>query len=270
MSDEPAPRLGILEEMTLDEVEAFDPEIVVIPLGSTEPHGPHLPYCQDALAVQHNAEGGTVLANERGVRALCYPTLPIGLNVNFAWPFALSMRVPTYIQMLTDLCEQIEKTGVRRILLVNGHGGNTSAIHAFLRQWAHRGVAGTPGAGNHAFACCLSGGSTKARELITYPSNHAGEGETLRMMALRPELVRMDKLDNFPFGKPALDVLENPALHWVRPWHLHVPQAAGGETRHVTQEKAERLDPLGGDWIAEVICDLCSVPWSGSYPYEKE
>ena len=47
--------------------------------------------------------------------------------------------------MLLDLCEQIEAQGVRRILLLNGHGGNTSALHAFQRQWAHRGIAGRPG-----------------------------------------------------------------------------------------------------------------------------
>ena len=268
MPDTAAPRMGILDEMTLPEVQAFDPEIVLIPLGSTEPHGPHLPYCQDALAVRTSCEDGTVLANERGVRALCYPALPIGLNVNFGWPFALSLKVPTYMAMLMDLCEQIEAEGVRRILLVNGHGGNTSAVHAFLRQWAHRGVAGTPGAEGHAFVCCLSGGSSKARELITYPSNHAGEGETLRMMAMRPELVRTDKLDNFPFEKPALDILDNPALHWVRPWHLHVPRAAGGETRHVTQENAEKLNQFVGEWVADVICELCSVPWSDRHPYE--
>ena len=58
MSDEAKPRMGILDEMTLPEVEAFEPEIVVIPLGSTEPHGPHLPYCCDALAVQTNASAG--------------------------------------------------------------------------------------------------------------------------------------------------------------------------------------------------------------------
>lgn len=261
------PRMGILEEMTLPEVEAFDPEIVVIPCGSTEPHGPHLPYCPDTACLRDIAEQGTVLANERGTRALCYPTLPVGLNVNFGWPFALSMKVPTYIQMLMDLCEQIEAQGVRRILLVNGHGGNTAAIQAFQRQWAHRGCGGMPGAEDHAFVCSLLRRSPKSDQVIEHPSNHAGEAETLEMMAVRPELVRMDKLDDFPFGEPAIDVLESPRLYWVRPWHLHVPQGAGGEAREVTAEKAERLHRLNAEWVADVICELCSLPWSDRYPY---
>jgi creatinine amidohydrolase len=268
MTDVPTPRMGILDEMTLPEVEAFDPEIVIIPLGSTEPHGPHLPYCTDALRAKTSGEDGTVLANERGVRALCYPMQPIGMNVNFGWPFALGFKVSTYMAMLMDLCEQIEAWGVRRILLLNAHGGNTSVIDAFLRDWAYRGLAGRPGAEDHAFVCCVSGGSPKARELITYPSNHAGEGETLSMMAMRPELVRMDKLEKFPFGKPALELFDTPLLHWVRPWHLHVPRAAGGETRTVTKENAEKLNQVIGEWFADVICELCSIPWSNHYPYE--
>jgi len=268
MPDSPKRRLGILDEMTLPEVQAFDPEIVVIPCGSTEPHGPHLPYCPDTACLRDVAEGGTVLANGRGVRALCYPTLPVGLNVNFGWPFALSMKVPTYIAMLMDLCEQIEKQGVRRILLVNGHGGNTAALHAFQRQWAHRGVGGMPGAEDHAFVCSVLRRSPKAGEVVTHRSDHAGEAETLEMMAIRPELVRMHQLKEFVHQDPAIEILDHPSVHWVKPWHLHLPSAAGGETRTVNMDNAKKLRVLNSEWVAGVICDLCSIPWSGRYPYE--
>ena len=268
MNERPQPRPGILEEMTLPEVEAFEPEIVVIPVGSTEPHGPHLPYGTDSIAARAAAEQGTVLANDRGTPALCYPALAIGLNVNFGWPFALSMKVPTFIQLLTDLCEEIESWGVRRILLVNGHGGNTAAIQAFLRSWAHRGCAGMPGAEDHAFVCSVSRRSPRNTEIIRHPSNHGGEAETLEVLAVRPELVRTEKFDDFPIGVPAIEVLDNPRLHWVRPWHLHVPRSAGGETRDIRPEDADKLQTLNAEWIADVICDLCSLPWSARYPYE--
>lgn len=268
MADGRTPRMGILEEMTLPEVEAFDPEIVVIPLGSTEPHGPHLPYCEDALKAQSVSEDGTVLANERGVRALCYPVLPIGLNVNFGWPFALSFKVPTYMAMLMDLCEQIEKQGVRRILLVNGHGGNTAALHAFQRQWAHRGCGGMPGAEDHAFVCSVLRRSPRADEVVTHPSDHAGEAEVLEMMAIRPELVQMDKLKEFIHQDPAIEILDHPRLHWVKPWHMYLPECARGETRTVNMDNAKKLQALNNEWIADVICDLCSLPWSDRYPYK--
>ena len=74
------PRMGILEEMTMDEVRGFNTEVVVVPVGSTEPHGPHLPYGSDTIEAKSFAENGTMIANSRGARALCYPVLPISIS----------------------------------------------------------------------------------------------------------------------------------------------------------------------------------------------
>jgi creatinine amidohydrolase len=267
MSDQAKPRHGILEEMTLPEVEAFDPEIVVIPVGSTEPHGPHLAYGCDKFLTGHISEAGVLLAIRRGTRALCYPTLPIGLNVNFAWPFALSFQVPTFMAMLTDLCTQIEAWGVRRILLVNGHGGNTAAIQAFQRQWAQRGVAGMPGAEHHAFVCSITSRAPDADSLIQHWSDHAGEAEVMELMAARPELVRHEQLKEFVHSEPEVGILKSPKVHWVKPWRLYLPEGARGETRTATREQAAKLHAMNAQWVADVICDLCSVPWSDRYPY---
>ena len=133
--DTKQPRIGILEEMTIEDVRQFNPEVVVVPVGSTEPHGPHLPYCTDTIEARSFAETATMIANSRGARVLCYPTLPISLDVNFSgYPFALSMRVKTFMCVLRDICEQIERHGVRKIVIANVHGGNCSAVEALLRE----------------------------------------------------------------------------------------------------------------------------------------
>lgn len=75
--------------MTIEDVRAFKPEVVVWAIGSTEPHGPVLPYGTDYFQCDAAIRCGTILANQRGARALMYPTLPIGNNANFqAFPFA--------------------------------------------------------------------------------------------------------------------------------------------------------------------------------------
>ena len=87
---------GILADMTLDEVRAFAPEAVVLGVGSTEPHGPVLPYGTDFFYCDELCRRAVVRANEQGGRVLMYPTLPIGNNVNFkAWPFACRIGVRT-------------------------------------------------------------------------------------------------------------------------------------------------------------------------------
>lgn len=264
------PRMGILEEMTIEEVREFNLEVVVVPVGSTEPHGPHLPYCTDTRHTCTTCEAATMLANSRDVRVLCYPTLPISLNVNFSgFPFALSLRVRTFMDMLKDICEQIERQGVRKIVIVNGHGGNTDAIGAFLRDWAYRGVAGTDGAENRAFVCAANWPFPKASEIVEHPSDHAGENEVLEIMTDRPDLVRKDKLDEFKSQHHVVKSLDNPNIMWVKPWHLYMPQAACGETRKVTLQKAREFAKLNAEDLAELLLELAQMPWSDMFPYEK-
>ena len=69
---------GLLEEMSIDDVRAFNPEVVVLPLGSTEPHGPHLPYGTDTYEATKLAEMAVEQANGRGARlVLPYNTSPL-------------------------------------------------------------------------------------------------------------------------------------------------------------------------------------------------
>ena len=263
--------MGILEDMTIDEVRSFEPEVVAVPIGSTEPHGPHLPYCTDSINARATAESATMLANAQGVRVLCYPTLPISLNVNFSgFPFALSLRVETFMQMLTDICEQIENQGVRRIVIVNGHGGNTDVIAAFLRSWAYRGVAGTKGAAERAFICSPHWYSAKAEELVEHWSNHAGETEVLEMTVNKPELIRQDKFDDFQTQQPVIKALGRKNISWVTPWHLYLPRAACGKTQKADPQKAAKFAEYNAAGLAELLAELAKTPWSDTFPYEKK
>lgn len=264
------PRIGILEEMTMDEVRDFAPEVVVVPVGSTEPHGPHLPYGSDTIEAKSFAENGTMIANSRGARVLCYPVLPISLDVNFSgYQFALSLRVKTFMRVLRDICEQIECQGVRKIVIANLHGGNYSVVEAFLREWSHRGIAGTAGAEERAFVCAVYWPFPKAAEVLEHESDHGGELEVLAVMADRPELLREDKLSEFKSQQHILKSLDNPNVRWVKPWHLYVPEGAVGETRKVTPAKAEKFVRLNAEGLAEVLVELSETPWSGFFPYEK-
>ena len=186
---------GILSEMTIEDVRAFQAEVVVIGFASTEPHGPVLPYGTDYFQCDATVRRGVELANEKGARALMYPTLPIGNNVNFkAWPFACRVSVQTLMQVALDVIEALEQDEIRKIVLFCGHGGNTDALRATLRAHVHRRA---PGEG--AFVCMASYPSSPP-DLIEHPSDHGGESEVSRVLHLRGELVRKDKFDVFPFG----------------------------------------------------------------------
>ncbi|HTL53619.1 MAG TPA: creatininase family protein, partial [Planctomycetota bacterium] len=135
----PSSRSGILQEMTIEDVRAFKPQVGVIGVGSTEPHGPHLPYGTDTFILESVVIPSIRQANAEGARVLYLPSLPISLNNNMrAFPFALKYSVPTFMSMLADLIAQFEKEGVMKIVLFNAHGGNPDVLRAVQRDHMKR------------------------------------------------------------------------------------------------------------------------------------
>ena len=257
---------GILAEMTIDEVEALDPEVVVLGIASTEPHGPHLPYGTDTDQTETICRRAVTSANEAGAAVLLYPTLPIGNNVNFqAFPFACRIGVRTLMDVVLDVIEAIEAEGVEKIVLVNGHGGNTSTLRATLREHA-----GRHGPGEGAFVCLTSNSGAipdADRERIEHPSNHAGELETSRMLAIRPDLVDQSAFEEFPILEPRLESLRSDRVAFVPRWDAHMPASAGGETRESTAEKGEAVIDGAAAWIAELLVELDRVHVDELFPY---
>jgi len=254
--------LGILEEMTIEDVRAFKAEVVIWAIGSTEPHGPVLPYGTDHWQCDATVRRGVILANQRGARALMYPTLPIGNNATFkAFPFACRISPQTLTQVILDVIQALEEDGIRKIVLVDGHGGNTDTMRAALRAHAH---AHRPGEG--AFVCVTRGGMPKG--VIEHPSDHGGEGEVSRIMHLRPDLVRKDKLAVFPWGELAVEVLKDPRVHFVRPWHLYVPHAAGGDVRKATAEKGRKVIEYAAEFLARLLVELAEAEFGETFPYK--
>jgi len=103
------------------------------------------------------------------------------------------------------------------------------------------------------------------KELIVHPSDHGGESETSCVMALRPDLVRTEKQAANPFGKLAVESLEN--VFFIRPWHLYVPESAGGDTSEASAEKGRRILEASIDGLAALICELDSVDITDKFPY---
>ena len=104
----------------------------VLPLGSTEQHA-HLSLCTDAILAERMA---VEAAEPLGVPV--FPVLPYGITPYFTgYPGTVSLRVETYVRLITDILDNLARMGVRRILLVNGHGGNAPG-GAVATEWAAR------------------------------------------------------------------------------------------------------------------------------------
>lgn len=161
-----------LADATWPEVEAAPRTALVIPLGSLEQHGPHLPLDTDAAIAEAVAEA-IVAARPTAVVA---PTLTIGASGEHAgFPGTLSIGTDALTSVLVELVRDAGRDW-RTVVVVNGHGGNADALRLAGDVWRSEGrrVAVAP--------CALPG-----------MDGHAGRAETSLMLALCPARVRLDR-----------------------------------------------------------------------------
>jgi creatinine amidohydrolase len=104
----------------------------VLPLGSVEQHA-YLSLCVDMILSEKVAVDA---AEPLGVPV--YPAVPFGLTPYFAdYPGTVSLRMSTYVALVEDILESLYASGFRRIVAVNGHGGN-SPVQGFFKEWTGR------------------------------------------------------------------------------------------------------------------------------------
>jgi len=256
--------LGILSEMTLPEARAFEPQVVMAGVGSCEPHGPALPYGTDTFRADALCRRAAEMANAQGGRVLALPTLPIGVNVNFKkFPFACRIGVRTMMSVVLDMIQAVEEEGVRKMVIVNGHGGNRDALTAALREHFDR----TPEE-RRAFVCLTSGAPRdRGLRLVEHPSPHGGEAETSLMLSLRPDLVKAERLVNNPIAEPEPELVNLDQMTFVRPWDRYVPAGAGGVVEKASAEKGARMMDNDAAGLADFLVSLSKAPWRPGFPY---
>ncbi len=209
-------------ECTWEDIKAAAAEdyIVVFPAGAIEQHGPMLPVDTDANIAEKNANDGADLArHEYGVKCLVLPALPYGQSCHHMnFPGTISLRFETYIAAVTDVLQEVVRHGFKKIVIVNGNGGNEAPlIVAMYRVMEEEALQGRevriylhPG---HADGHVRSE-TQRLRDEGVIPVEgqmgiHAGMWETSETLADRPELVKRDKL-----ARPELARSSVPAWAW--------------------------------------------------------
>jgi creatinine amidohydrolase len=136
----------LLERMTWQEADAAiagDLDAVLVPIGTQEQHGPHLPLDTDCVIARGLSLRAAEAADAAGPRVLVAPTM----NLSLSWyhmQFAGSMRLTTqtFLTVFKEVFESLHHHGIRNLIAVNGHGGNvaalTVAVNAYFEQTGRR------------------------------------------------------------------------------------------------------------------------------------
>ncbi len=237
---------------------------ILIPIGSIEDHGPHLPLNTDNIIVE-------AVCFETARRApdqiLSLPVLPIGFeDHHMDFPGSLTASMETLLDYFSSAAISVARHGFTHIMLVNGHGSNASLVELAARKavLATGAIVGAM-AGNAAVDDVL------VRDLIAQhrKSEHGGIGhaceyETSMLLYLRPELVQMDKAVK-EMRVPALKYFNwdhpNPAAYaWMDWWSRFSQSGVAGDPTVATRELGELLFNATIERMLELIREFKQIP----------
>lgn len=229
-------------ELASVDVVGFDRDkcVVVLPVGSIEVHGPHLPLGLDTLVIHRVA----VEAARRSPPALVLPPLHYAyVPENRHYPGAISLSGTTFLKLLEEICDEVYRNGYKRILILNGHGGNRRPLSLFVREMQERGkryllyVWVEPMEG-------LEEVIEKLRE--SEPLGHACEMETSLALHLFPHLCKLERVKG-PAKLGPSKVVEG--VQTMADW---VSYAIEGYVGDPTKARPEKGAKLFEEWVRRV------------------
>jgi creatinine amidohydrolase len=226
---------------------AKEEKVCILPIGSLERHGEHMPFGTDGLT----AHKVSVLAAEKE-HCVVFPAYWFG-QVHEASCFAGTVNFPTDLlcKMLETLLDQIAHNGFEKILLVSGHGGNAHFLDYFMMSQMERDV-------NYTlyYAFTLSGPRFNALDIWEAPGGgHADESETSMIMAVAPGTVKMEQQCYAEPIEPLEELkhLSDNKIHTALWWYGLYPENVSGSPSAGTAEKGEAALNAAALDVAEAL-----------------
>jgi len=216
--------------------------VCIIPLGSLEKHGDHLPIGTDNFLIHQK-----VVSASKIEPVVVFPTVMFTENCEAKNnPGAIAIETKLYFQLLENLCDEVARNGFKKIILVSGHGGNRYFLRFFVQTILGK---------NKDYAVYLPeellDQDVEKKTLETAFDYHAGESETSQLLYLNPELVKMDAIPAEP-GNPQKRS-KVPDIVTPVDWFSDYPEHYAGDARPATSEKGRLLVENTVKNLVEVI-----------------
>ena len=234
--------------------------VIVLPVGAIEQHGPHLPCSVDSV-ISSGVMGRALSELPAWVPAFGLPPITYGKSdEHLHFPGTITLTGPTLLAMVTEIGESVYRSGFRKLLLANGHGGQPQVLEMAARELRvrHGDYVIVP---FHVSRVANSSGkyiSDKEKS----QAMHAGHSETALMMALTPESVHMERaVANYPpvFPSKTLSADGRPACAWTA--RDFGTSGVIGDPLGATPEQGEDiLRTLAASWV-HAITDLYQMKW---------
>jgi creatinine amidohydrolase len=264
--------------MTSHELAAAlkETDVVLVPVGAIEQHGGALPLGQDNYQIEEIVRRAVLRLATKGHRAIFGPTIPFAPISNLQFPGSIDIKPSTLVLLVKEVCLNLHRDGVKKIVLVMGHDMSLGALMVAARE-----LAGETADRLEVIVLNWLPYIVKAlpQAFPTLPpgmrDGHGGAGETARMLAQHPALVAQDQGTDYrvpavvspiPFAGP---VVSGGGVYFPRKTSNTDPVFGGilGFPSIATAEIGETLyDGLSG-WVADVTAEYCYGEKSKAYNY---
>lgn len=239
-----------LERLSRHRFEKMTFDKAIIVTGATENHAFHLPMGTDTFAAYAVAEATA----SRVPGALLLPPIPFGVSDQLMpYPFTITLTPETLAQVIFEAMDSCVKQGISHFLLVNGHGGNSSAIDVAMRKLRRVHPTARLAA---SLAWWISGPKLLPPGTFDkdYGIGHAGEAETSTALYVAPDCVDMDIAEGeWPVGPKELKLLTS------------IPETsrtgATGDPSHATGDKGRLIVEALADYIAAFLKEMDRTGW---------
>lgn len=235
--------------------------VIVLPTGATEQHGPHLPCAVDTV-ISAGVVGHALARLPQSVPAYAMAPVTYGKSEeHLHFPGTVTLSGETLLATMNEIGESVYRAGFRKLLIVNGHGGQPQVMEMAARELRLRHgdfvvVPSFTWRVPHVAGRYLS---EREKRLAM----HAGHAETAIMLALAPDTVRMDRaVTNYPpeFPSRLLSPDGRPACAWTA--RDFGPSGVIGDPLPATAEQGQAiLDSLADSW-AQAITELHELSWA--------
>jgi len=246
------PKPYVLSETNWKTVKDQDYEIAILPWGATEAHNFHLPYGIDNIQSDYIAIESAKIAWEKGVKSMVLPCVPFGVNTGqLDIKFCINMNPSTQHTVLMDVVDSLCIQGIKKLLILNGHGGND------FKQSIREIQVDYP----EIFLCTLDWWRIMDNEkYFSEPGDHAGEMETSNIMYINPDLAL--PVTEAGDGQTRNFKLKAIKEGWVwaqREWTKISDDTGVGNPKHATREKGKKFLEAVTNKIADFLVELDGV-----------
>ena len=243
-----------ITKLTWGEIKDNNYQVVVLPWGAIEPHNCHMPYLTDAYLSHEIAKASARLALEKADKlCMVMPPIYLGSQNPGQWdlPFCIHTNYETQKAILTDIVTSLHTQGFRKLLIVNGHGGNTfkSMIRDLAMKFPNFFI----------IASDWFGIIPKDEYFEEEIDEHAGEQETSVLMHFLPEFVKLETAGKgtlHPWNMQSM----NDKTGWApRNWRQVTDDTGIGNPEKSTAEKGQRYADAVTKRIAELLIELADL-----------